>query len=634
MASSNQLKQGYFGPSIPIRAEWLKHNHLVNRQVKTLQNSHKNGCRFFSVCYSAPIKGWSKSHYGCRAHIKLIGPSLDDVKVASVELNHTCVPEDSQRKRGYRMGEIANLSEAVALYQPTCRREGNAKQLTGIAKASTGFDLSRSQAYRSIHKRAMDTIHAQIGQYMLLPDLFRELKEQDAEGSHLLESHNCPWDEEKQQFHRCYIALSCMKHFWSKAIIKMIVIDGTHTKLSDFKHIILLAVTFDGNNEIVILSFAIVDVENKDNWVWFHEKLKTDFPGFECLMCDADKGITSQDFQLSQEEVEAVTSRCARHLAENCREANKYTMNNTHKDLILSLAKARTEESYLDVLEKIRAIHSEWAEWLHDRRNEFATYVFLRDHIRRWGKVTSNAVENINSSLLDIRSLPILYLIMGIVEKTQAKYVSGYRKAIDLQKKGIEVTDYAWTHHKLLVKEAMKRKVFVTQEREDFFCGKVSTGRNSQYQRYVEVSVEPSTQESHCPCMFYQELGMRCHHIIALLRKNGQHVQDKWWFSKRYHTSTYLACYSASVPTLALRKLQPDLFFTPPEYKKSAGRPAKLRKDRSHLNKTSKLNQCSSCGGLGHSYRTCKTPCTQFRFENHFAKAVEWTKNFSDEQTD
>ena len=100
-------------------------------------------------------------------------------------------------------------------------------------------------------------------------------------------------------------------------------------------------------------------------------------------------------------------------------------MNSSHKNLILCLAKARTEDSYLDGLEKIRNIHPEWADWLHQRRKEFATYLFLRDDIVRWGKVTSNAVENVNSSLLDVRNLPILYLIMGVIEKSQAKYLSG-----------------------------------------------------------------------------------------------------------------------------------------------------------------------------------------------------------------
>ena len=139
--------------------------------------------------------------------------------MAPKELNHTCLPEDSQRKRNYKMKDIAMLSEAVAMYEPTSNREGNAKQLTTIAKAATGFDIGRTQAYRTIHERANDSIHAQIGQYMLLPDLFRMLKQDDPDGTHTIETADCLWDENKQQFKRCYVALSFMKHFWRKAII-------------------------------------------------------------------------------------------------------------------------------------------------------------------------------------------------------------------------------------------------------------------------------------------------------------------------------------------------------------------------------------------------------------------------------
>ena len=367
MASSIQLKTGYFGPASLAHAEWMRHNRSVNRDTRVLQHTSKNGYRFFSVCYSAPAKGWHKTHCGCRAHIKLQGDHEGDVTITSVELQHNCLPEDAQRKRNYKMKDIAKLSDAVAMYQPTGTRLGNAKQLQEITRVSTGIELGRAAAYRSIHERSHDTIHAQIGQYMLLPSLFKVLSEQDPGGTQVLECQECDWDPEKQQFRHCYVSLSFMKHFWRTSCIRMIVIDGTHTKLPDFRHIILLAVTFDGNNEIVILSFAVVDVENKDNWVWFHEKLQEDFPGFDCLMSDADKGITSDDFQLSQQQVEAVTSRCARHLAENCREACKYTMNNKEKNLILSLAKARTEEAYLDSLDEIRAIHHEWADWLHER---------------------------------------------------------------------------------------------------------------------------------------------------------------------------------------------------------------------------------------------------------------------------
>ena len=117
----------------------MSHNHLANRCVKTIQNTSRNGCRFLSVCYSAPTKGWKKTVYGCRAHINLIGKNADDVCIASVQLKHTCEPEDSQRQRNYRMQDIAGLSKAVLMYHPTATREGNVKQLSSITKASTGL---------------------------------------------------------------------------------------------------------------------------------------------------------------------------------------------------------------------------------------------------------------------------------------------------------------------------------------------------------------------------------------------------------------------------------------------------------------------------------------------------------------
>ena len=289
----------------------------MGRDVKTLQNTSKNGCRCLSVCHSAPTKGWKKAISGCRAHIHVIGKSKENCPIVSVDSQHSCGEFEEKRKRNYQVKDIALPSEAVEMHQPTANRDGNARQLRDITKVSTGFTLGRGQAYRFVHERSADAVHAQIGQCVLLPDLFRELDSQDPDGTLLLESNDCPWNQNMQQFKRCCISLSFMKHFWKKAIIRMVVVDGTHTKLDDFKHTILIAVTYDGNNEIVTLAFAVVDVENADNWVWFHERLAEDYPSFDVIVCDADKGITSHDFQLSQDEAEALTSRCARHLAEN-----------------------------------------------------------------------------------------------------------------------------------------------------------------------------------------------------------------------------------------------------------------------------------------------------------------------------
>ena len=95
----------------------------------------------------------------------------------------------------------------------------------------------------------------------------------------------------------------------------------------------MTAVTFDGNNQGAILAFGVVPVENLNHWVLFKELLEANFPGIKVWMSDADKGITSRAFSmsLSQSVDDFVLSCCACHLADNCQENCKGTMNDMHK---------------------------------------------------------------------------------------------------------------------------------------------------------------------------------------------------------------------------------------------------------------------------------------------------------------
>jgi MULE transposase domain/SWIM zinc finger len=619
------LSVGAKGSLASIKAAWLKLNNDIGHPVKTSQSAKKPRQLYESICYSTDKKGWRKSD-GCKAHIFAKGDTADNMEVISIDTYHTC-EKVVQRKRNYGTSDIATMSSVFDVYQPTATRDGNTRQIVQMTKAATGVTLKVGQANAYIHKKSNDTLEAQLGQYMLLPSLYDTYKRLDRDGTYLLESVVSPWDRSVKQFSRSYASLSFIKTFWDKAQMDLVICDGTFTKVRLFKHILLIAVTFDGNNMAVILAYAVVDVENADNWTWFKECLEQDFPGIRVWMSDADKGIYSEQFSLSlSQSDEMKLSRCIRHLAENCKLACNGPMNENNKKLIGDLAKQRTARGYSVVLEEINSINKQWASYLNEKREQFATYCFLQQGYMRYGKVTSNGVEVINGSIMDIRHLPILYLTESMIQYQREKFLHRKAEAAKWIEERRLYTRYAediimkWSHH------ASKKDVEVVHHDCPVYKARVSVGTATEARlnlQYVTVAVNVETYTADCECKYHDEMGIPCPHIIALLIKVNRRV-TKEWVHKRYRAVTYFASHSATVPTMTFAgSLSIDKTFSPPDYKKPAGRPQKKRKYYS--NGTTKC-KCKACGELGHFAVSCPKPSTQFQYSENKEKAVDWIK--------
>ena len=120
---------------------------------------------------------------------------------------------------------------------------------------------------------------------------------------------------------------------------------------------------------------------------------------------------------------------------------------------------------------------------------------------------------------------------------------------------------------------------------------------------------------------------MNCPHTKSLLLHLGAVGVDKGWVLSRYHTETYSASYSSSIPGMCVAgKLSADETYCPPDYKRSAGRPSKKRKDRAKLRSTTIQRECKACGELGHFAISCPNPSTEYRFKKHKEKALLWCK--------
>lgn len=90
--------------------------------------------------------------------------------------------------------------------------------------------------------------------------------------------------------------------------------------------------------------------------------------------------------------------------------------------MILLLAKSRTQDVCDKHISGIRAIHEPWVDYLDKHKEQCMTHCFLARGVRRFGKVMSDGVENVNSSLSNAHSFPIVYMVGAIVRHQQEKH--------------------------------------------------------------------------------------------------------------------------------------------------------------------------------------------------------------------
>ena len=76
-------------------------------------------------------------------------------------------------------------------------------------------------------------------------------------------------------FDKFYVCFNGFKEGWKLGCRRILALDGCFLKKPN-RGEILTAVGRDGHNHIFPVAWAVVTVENKDNWSWFLELLADD----------------------------------------------------------------------------------------------------------------------------------------------------------------------------------------------------------------------------------------------------------------------------------------------------------------------------------------------------------------------
>ncbi|XP_057755559.1 uncharacterized protein LOC130974720 [Arachis stenosperma] len=184
----------------------------------------------------------------------------------------------------------------------------------------------------------------------------------------------------------------------------IVQVDGTHL-YGKYKGCLLVAVSQDGNNNIVPIAFAIVEGETSETWYFFLSNLR------QHVVTRDGVGLISD----RHDSIRAAIARsngawspprafhmfCIRHIESNF--LRKFKAPYLQK-LIVNIV-CEYETRYQCLRERGEA----YTNWLD--RIPLEQYALAFDGGYRWGHMTTNLVECINSVLKGARNLPVTALV-------------------------------------------------------------------------------------------------------------------------------------------------------------------------------------------------------------------------------
>jgi hypothetical protein len=469
----------------------------------------KQACREFAVkgAFEFVTKKSSKSIYtivckeeGCPW--RLYASSIEGTRgfrIKTFKSEHTCFginhPGNKQATSAMIASRIAEKIKDQPDYRPV--------DIILDVKRELGVDITYSKALRAREAAFELNNGTHEDAYKNLPQYCQDLEAVDPKTKAVVER------TADNKFHRMFLCHgACAVGFvYCRPLLGL---DGTHLK-SKYKGILLAATATDANGQLFPLAYAIVSIENDDNWLWFlrllHEIIETNAPDLVVEREEqADRLVFLSDRQKGLiEGVERVFPHsphgfCMKHLEENF---HKQFKNVELKKLLWKAARALTKEDFDAALEEMKLINPRTVPWLYANANP-VHWAELYFPGRRYGHLTSNIAESLNAKLLPAREMPILALLESI-RKTLMDWFA--------EKRQLEANTSG-----LIVKKAATQ----IQDAVNFQARRYRFRQRTNMQYEVNSSETlrdylVNITERTCSCRKWQATGIPCSHALGVI---------------------------------------------------------------------------------------------------------------------
>ncbi|XP_057739684.1 uncharacterized protein LOC130956688 [Arachis stenosperma] len=284
----------------------------------------------------------------------------------------------------------------------------------------------------------------------------------------------------------------------------VVQVDSTHL-YGKYKGALLVAVSQDGNNNIVPIAFALVEGETSDAWFFFLRHLRThvvtkDGVG---LISDRHESIRSTVSRCdgAWEPPRARHMFCIRHIASNFLRKFKAPF---MQKLVVNIGYSKTVDEYEIRYQRLRSRGEAYTRWLDRIPRE--QYSLAYDGGHRWGHMTTNLVECINGVLKGARNFPVTALVKAISYRLNELFTR--------KRDGAETRLRAGHLFSEIVIEKIQQNLITAgnimvscfdRQNEVFEVREMLSG--------VEYAVD--LRHRHCDCGYFQVDRFPCRHVFA-----------------------------------------------------------------------------------------------------------------------
>ncbi|XP_071924560.1 uncharacterized protein [Coffea arabica] len=397
-------------------------------------------------------------------------------------------------------------------------------------------------------------------------------------------------------FERMYFCLHACKQGFLEGCRPIIGLDGCFLK-SAFGGQLLSALGRDGNDNMIPIALAAVEVERYDSWRWFLHLLLDDLGlGMDntpwTFISDRQKGLVQALRELFPDSEHRF---CVRHMYQNF---SKKFKGKELKDMFWACASTGNEADWHLAMKDMEKVDSQASAWL----SKFPPTMWARSHFSGRSKcdiLVNNLNESFNNYILPARELAVVGMFEWIRRRLMQRF--------QIKRTGMEKFQGKICPN---IHEKIENNVRLSRT-----CVAIwANGWIYEVDCGINKTLVVDLQDWTCTCGLFQLTGYPCVHACAAIQARKRPIID--FVHKCYSKEAYVKTYRhviMPVPSARYWEKANEEPINPPLIRKMPGRPKKVRRRAPDEPKKGQIStrkgltvHCKKCFKPGHNSRSCK----------------------------